>query len=200
MGDTHVQDVDVYVSPDIIVGGNVSQNTQEGFGAMSFAYDVATKPSFNVYRRWGIEISKAGYTAGVPNYLVYANLFLEADLKITPSEYWLLNIVLSCWRETGKPQASKKFIASRMGVSERQVQRVIRSLERKFLVLASSHHDRPHRANEFDLSGLMTFLKYVWRMKEENKQKGMNGHPTVRKRDLSWASAYDNSSSEESSS
>src|SRR5688500_8515467 len=112
----------------------------KGVGAMSFAYDVATKPSFNVYRRWGIEISKAGYTA-VPNYLVYANLFLDADLKITPSEYWLLTIVLSCWREVGKPQTSKKFIASRMGVSERQVQRVIRSLERKLLILASSHHD-----------------------------------------------------------
>lgn len=147
----------------------------------SWGYNSSTRPSFNVYQRWGIEISKAGYTA-VPNYLVYANLYLDKEMKISPSEYWALSIIISCWREEGRPQASKKFIADRMGITERQVQRILRSLERKGLAMANSYHDRPYRSNEFDLHGLMTFIRYVWRMAEEAR-KGQPS-PKIRKVDI----------------
>jgi len=149
----------------------------------TWGYDSATRPSFNVYRRWGIEISKAGYTA-VPNYLVYANLYLDKEMKLSPSEYWALNIIISCWREPEKPQASKKFIADRMGVSERQVQRIVRSLENKGLVIANAHHDRQYKANEFSLGGVMTFITYVWRMTEEKRAGARKTAPKFGRADL----------------
>lgn len=152
-------------------------------------------PSFNVYQRWGVEISKSGYTA-VPNQLVYANLYLADDLKLSPSEYWIITIIISCWREYGRPQASKKFISDRMGVSERQVQRLLRSLERKGLAIANSYHDRPYKSNEFDLRGLIIFIKYISRITSDNRIHGRRSVRKISRADILTTYDFDHDGSE----
>ncbi|HML93241.1 helix-turn-helix domain-containing protein [Methyloceanibacter sp.] len=80
--------------------------------------------------KWSKQVIKLGYTA-LPNLLLQA----QARLEITPPELNVLLQIAQHWWEAGNnPHPSKDSIANRMGVSPRQVQRILTQLEKKKLV------------------------------------------------------------------
>ena len=101
--------------------------------------------------------STTGFTA-IPNILIRS----QAQMRLSPTEMVvLLNILLHWWQEDDWPFPRAAAIGARMGKSRRTVERAIRSLQEKGLVVhqkSDGAGDGP-AVRRFDLSGLIGALR-----------------------------------------
>lgn len=116
--------------------------------------DIATK--------WGLEVAKRGF-AQIPNYLIQLNLHVHDDHKLSPAEMVvLLQLVASWWKKDEMPFPSMSTLAERAWISERQVQRSIKSLEQKgYLKKAKKKIKGVIASNVYDLSPLVHILQTI---------------------------------------
>lgn len=85
----------------------------------------------DILSKWGKGVSERGF-AQIPNYLLQVNMFVTDEMKLTPVEMIvLLHLVASWWNKDEMPFLAMRTLADRTGISERQVQRCIKSLEEK---------------------------------------------------------------------
>jgi DNA-binding MarR family transcriptional regulator len=83
-------------------------------------------------KKWGKLTHQFGYTA-IPNIFFFVNKYTVGGAnKLTPTEYMILMMLLSFWwRRYRMPFPSTRELALRANVSQRQVFRAIKSLEKK---------------------------------------------------------------------
>jgi hypothetical protein len=113
------------------------------------------------YEKWGVDVVKAGYTL-LPNHLIGINRYLSDQNKLTPSEMFVLIVILSNWWDQRKmPAASKKYIGERVNLTPRQVQRILNSLESKRVIARLSGGDETGGASRFSISRLLKVLRKV---------------------------------------
>ena len=121
------------------------------------AANALLENSRSMETKWGSEVAKAGFTA-LPNHLLSINQFLPSNEQISPTEMLILLQVLSAWWSADKmPFPSKATIGKRAGLSPRQVQRALSSLEQKGLIrkLMRVHENRARASNAYDVTGLV---------------------------------------------
>lgn len=118
----------------------------------------------DVSEKWGERVAERGF-AQIPNYLLYLNQFLDADHKLSAIELLvLLQVVATWWRTDDLPFPSMATLATRSGVSERQVQRAIAKLEKSgFLRRVKRRNSGIVASNAYDLSPLRALLDGVAR-------------------------------------
>ena len=81
--------------------------------------------------------------AQVQNYLLLLNQFLGREHKLTPTELLILiQLVGSWWKKDALPFASMSTLATRCGVSARQVQRAVTRLEKMGVLQRVSRRTR----------------------------------------------------------
>lgn len=108
---------------------------------------------------WGEDATSMGWT-GLPNTL----LILQSDLGISSAEMCvLINILMHQWPQKEKNISfpSIELLAKRIGVSERSIQRTIRSLEKKgFISIFPTERSNQltKGANIYDSSRLKAIL------------------------------------------
>ena len=112
-----------------------------------------------IRKRWrgAVTAAETGFTA-VPDILIRS----QAQLGLSPTEMVvLLNILLHWWRDDEWPYPRISTIGERMGTSRRTVERAIRSLQEKGLVIhrKSELIGNGPAARRFDLSGLIDVLR-----------------------------------------
>lgn len=111
--------------------------------------------------RWSGAVTDGltGYTA-VPDVLIRS----QSKLKLSASEMVvLLNLLLHWWQDDGEwPYPRISAIANRMGVTQRTVERAVKSLESKRLVmrLEGETSAKGLTVRRFDLSGLVSELQF----------------------------------------
>lgn len=106
--------------------------------------------------RWGKGLIDFGHCT-VPSLLMRA----QNRLTLTPAEFNLVMQLSEMWWIAGDaPHPSKEFLAKRMGISPRQVQRHLTSLENKGLVKRNPRYKAPKNqtSNGYDLTGLKNAL------------------------------------------
>ena len=112
-----------------------------------------------IRQRWrgAVTSAETGFTA-VPDILIRS----QGQLKLSSTEMVvLLNILLHWWRDGEWPYPRVSTIGERMGTSRRTVERAIRSLQEKGLVVhrKSEPMGNGPAARRFDLSGLVDALQ-----------------------------------------
>lgn len=116
------------------------------------------------FEKWGIDVVKAGYTL-IPNSLININMYLSEKSKLTPSELTVLIIIISNWWNPNRlPAASKKYIGERCNLGERQIQRIIRNLERKRalrIINYGTENFSVGGANKSYLTNILVLLKKI---------------------------------------
>lgn len=109
-------------------------------------------------RRWGGKVVDHGYTM-VPQ-MFFA---LQAELGLTCQQAMVLLHLLDHWwlTSTGLPWPSKKTLATRLGMSERQVQRLLTDLENEGLITRRSRYYESggQKSNAYEMAGLIDRLK-----------------------------------------
>jgi len=113
-------------------------------------------------QKWGAGVVEASGFTQVPNYLIAANQFLVKEARLSPTEFLvLMQLLQSWWRADQFPFPSKATLATRTGLSERQVQRALSGLENKaFLKRVDRLLERGGRSsNLYDLSGVVQFVQ-----------------------------------------
>lgn len=108
-------------------------------------------PSFN--DKWPEQITKFGHTQ-VPNLLRWG----KKILKVTDSEFLVLEELISHKWGENKPYPGVKRIGARIGQSTNTVRRNLRNLEKKNLI---KRVPRVGQTNEYDLSPLVNKLQEV---------------------------------------
>lgn len=105
---------------------------------------------------WGEAIAQRGFVQ-IPNYLVMLNQFLPEVDRLTPVQLLVIYQLVAAWWEKDKlPFPAMRTIATRIGVSERQVMRSIDELEKKNLIQRVKRQATGVRvSNAYDLSGLI---------------------------------------------
>ena len=141
----------------------------------------------DISSKWGEKVAERGFTQ-IPNYLLQINMFVHDDHKLSPAEMVvLLQIVASWWKKDEMPFPSMATIANRSGISERQVQRAIKSLQQKGYVQISKKKIKGMIAsNVYDLSPLLetleTVAKHFVNKKPRNikvkRKSDLSPHPT----------------------
>lgn len=130
-------------------------------------------------RRWSPALTEHGYS-DVPR----AFLLFYPELGVTPLEaILLLNLVAFKNIKTGDmPYPSVKTLAARLGSDERQVRRMLKSLQDKKL-LVRVHRPRPgrsHRTNQYDVRPLVERLEELCRERPERlKSTSSSAPPTA---------------------
>jgi predicted transcriptional regulator len=117
----------------------------------------------DVADKWGEEVAKRGF-AQIPNYLLLLNQFLDEKERLPPVELLvLMQLVGSWWKKEAPPYPSMSTLASRCGVSTRQIQRAINSLsDRGFISRSSRRGMRGVKAtNAYSLVPLVEVLNVV---------------------------------------
>lgn len=112
--------------------------------------------------KWGEQIAQRGF-AQIPNYLLLLNQFLLKEKRLSSVELLvLIQLVGSWWKKDAMPFPSMTTLATRCGVSSRQIQRAINRLEGEKLIR------RVHRrtqgvvsSNAYDLEPLIGLLNVV---------------------------------------
>ena len=113
-----------------------------------------------IRQRWGSAVTHAltGYTA-VPDVLIRS----QRELRLSRTEMVvILNLLMHWWHGDGKwPYPRISTIAGRMGVTRRTVERAIKSLESKGLIIHLEGEVGPTglMVRRFDLSGLVSKLQ-----------------------------------------
>lgn len=88
---------------------------------------MAVDPDRQIQQRWGQKALRRGFVV-VPVLL----LRLQSKLELDNSEFVVLLNLLSTWHETEKPvYLAVGQVAKNMGVSDRTIQRMLSSLEKK---------------------------------------------------------------------
>ncbi|MBI1216744.1 MAG: hypothetical protein GC185_13120 [Alphaproteobacteria bacterium] len=103
--------------------------------------------------KWEIDISKNGYSI-LPNQVFFINHFLSSERQLSATELLLmLNLLTWWWHKDAQPFPSKSLLASRLGLSPRQVQRTIKSLEDKQMLKTRPRYEAGKQtSNLYDLS------------------------------------------------
>jgi len=112
--------------------------------------------------KWGKKVAERGF-AQVPNYLLLMNQFLEEDSKLSAVEMLILiQLVGAWWKKDEAPFPSLKTLAVRSGVSDRQAQRAVSSLEGAgYLKREKRKRGRLIASNAYNLSPLVDQLKQI---------------------------------------
>lgn len=118
----------------------------------------------DVADKWGKPVAERGF-AQVPNYLLLLNQFLDKDHRLSPIELLvLIQLVGSWWRKDALPFPSMGTLATRCGVSSRQIQRAINRLETLGLVKRVNRRTKGIiSSNAYDLEPLVNVLGEVAR-------------------------------------
>lgn len=109
--------------------------------------------------KWGVKVMEQGFCM-IPSLLLRA----QRRLHLNPSQLAvLLQIVDHWWDAARKPYPSKKELSSRLGISERQVQRYITDLENEGLLRRQERYgDHGGRqTNFYDMQGLVEKLAEI---------------------------------------
>lgn len=114
--------------------------------------------------KWGTLVAQRGF-AQVPNHLLLLNVFLDEEHRLTPTELLVLIQLVGTWWRTGDlPFPSLSTLATRCGVSSRQVQRSINRLEKLGFIQRINRRTKGMMANNaYDLAPLVKFLNQVAR-------------------------------------
>ena len=114
------------------------------------------KPSAKAVGKWGQDVWELGFNS-VPAILFHGQRRLglscnQMCVLLQLADYW--------WDASRKPFPSKEDLSLRVGLSERQVQRIIAALEKKGYVKRIERRlpKRGKTSNEYDLSGLVQAL------------------------------------------
>lgn len=112
--------------------------------------------------KWGPLVAQRGF-AQIPNHLLLLNVFLDDEHQLTAIEMLILiQIVGTWWRTSDMPFPSMSTLATRCGVSSRQVQRSINRLEELGFIRRVQRRTRGiMKANAYDLSPLVRVLNAV---------------------------------------
>jgi predicted transcriptional regulator len=110
-------------------------------------------------KKWGKAVMDLGYC-------IFPAILLQAQsrLLVSPQEMIiLLQLAEHWWKAENKVFPSKATIAERVGLSTKQVQRHIKSLEEKKLVKRIDRFGagRGRLSNQYDLTGLVRKLKEI---------------------------------------
>jgi len=135
-------------------------------------------------KKFGKPVMDLGFSI-VPSLLMQA----QERIGINPVQFNIIMHLFDFWWEADrKPYPTKKRLAERMNMSERQIQRQISELENAGLV-KRIYRTRPGRgktSNEYDMSGLVAKLKELEsefrEVKEENKKRRDNVTKPAHKR------------------
>lgn len=113
----------------------------------------------DVVSKWGAAVAKNGFTQ-LPAYLVFLNQYTDPEHRLSPVELMtLFQLVATWWKKDEAPYPSIKTLALRTGVSERQMQRAINTLEQKNLIKRVKKKGKGIiSANAYDLSPLVETL------------------------------------------
>lgn len=124
-------------------------------------------------RKYGKPVIELGFCI-VPSLLMWA----QARLGINSAQFNIIMQLADIWWKPGDvPFPSKKLLADRIGLSERQIQRHIAELETAGLVqrIPRTRKGRGKTSNGYDLAGLVARLKALEpefsQMKSENKKR-----------------------------
>lgn len=109
--------------------------------------------------KWGRPVAERGF-AQVPNYLLLLNQFLSKEARLSPVEMLvLMQLVGSWWRRDAMPFPSMSTLATRCGVSSRQIQRAINRLEGAGLIQRVNRRTQGIiSSNAYDLQPLVALL------------------------------------------
>lgn len=116
-----------------------------------------------IVEKWGDTVARRGF-AQVPNYLLLLNQFLEEESRLTPTELLLLiELVGTWWKKDEMPFPAIRTLATRCGVSDRQVQRAISNLEKRGLLEREKRRSKRGiiASNSYNLEPLGRFLDEV---------------------------------------
>lgn len=118
--------------------------------------------SLDIIEKYGQEVAERGF-AQIPNYLLLLNQFVSQEDRLPPIELLtLVQLVSMWWKKEEAPFPSLKTLAVRAGVSERQMQRAVNSLEDKGLVKRERKKTRGIiTTNTYNLEPLVQILKDV---------------------------------------
>lgn len=109
--------------------------------------------------KWGTKVMEQGFCM-IPSLLLRA----QRRLHLNPSQLSvLLQIIDHWWDAARKPYPSKKELSSRLGISERQVQRYITDLENEGLLRRQERYGEHggRQTNIYDLQGLVDKLAEI---------------------------------------
>jgi DNA-binding transcriptional regulator YhcF (GntR family) len=146
--------IDLYIYTDnMSVGCGVWWRCCERANSMS---DIAEK--------WGEAVAGRGF-AQIPNYLLLLNQFLDAEQRLSPVELLILfQLVGNWWRKGELPFPSMGTLATRCGVSDRQIQRAVNHLQELGLLQRVNRRKKGIIAsNAYDLSPLVQILNEIAR-------------------------------------
>lgn len=111
-----------------------------------------------VRTRWTPLLARVGHTPVSSAFLEHAH-----ELNLTPSEQLLLIHIFSFKWDAGLPFPAISTLATRMGVSERQVRKLLAAMESGAGVI--KRIERTGRSNSFDLQPLFEKLEAAVRTK-----------------------------------
>lgn len=116
----------------------------------------------DIAAKWGEAVARRGF-AQIPNYLMYLNMFLDEEKRLSPVELLiLLQLVGTWWRKGDLPFPSMATLGVRCGVSLRQIQRSVTRLEALGLIQRVGRRKKGIIAsNAYDLSPLVSTLDEV---------------------------------------
>ncbi len=116
----------------------------------------------DITSKWGKKIAERGFTQ-IPNYLLNINMFVTDEIKISSSEtIVLIHLISNWWKKDDLPFPSMKNISERSGISERQVQRALKSLEEKEYISRKKRRiNKAISSNAYDLSPTIEILNLV---------------------------------------
>ncbi len=115
------------------------------------------KDVFEADKKWGPAVMKLGYSM-IPSMIFWA----QARLNLSPTQLVLLLHLADFWWDHDKmPFPSKAELASRMGITERQIQRHMAQLEADGFIKRNPryHYKGGQQNNEYNLDGLVRKLK-----------------------------------------
>lgn len=112
--------------------------------------------------KWGEQVAQRGF-AQIPNYLLLLNQFLLKEKRLSPVELLvLIQLVGSWWKKDAMPFPSMTTLATRCGVSSRQIQRAINRLEGEKLIRRVNRRTQGVvSSNAYDLEPLVGLLNVV---------------------------------------
>jgi biotin operon repressor len=115
------------------------------------------KDVFEADKKWGPAVMKLGYSM-IPSMIFWA----QARLNLSPTQLVLLLHLADFWWDHDKmPFPSKAELATRMGLTERQIQRHMAQLEADGFIKRNPryHYKGGQQNNEYNLDGLVKKLK-----------------------------------------
>lgn len=120
---------------------------------------VTKKEKRRAEDKWSAQVIKLGYTP-LPSLLLRG----QAKLKLNPVQLNVLIQIIEHWWDADRdPFPSKDTIATRIGMSPRQVQRVLTQLEKAGMLKRKKRYlgHKGQTSNAYALDGLVEKLKKV---------------------------------------